>query len=72
LLLGGGVPILARPQGQKHTLVEDCFIDGVMDGEELVEAWKRAQPDENHEDTPWLNGLYEEPLPFMTQDFVLI
>jgi Heterokaryon incompatibility protein (HET) len=51
LLLGGEVPIVLRPKGDKYTLVGECFVDGVMDGEGLVEARKQARPDADHDDT---------------------
>jgi Heterokaryon incompatibility protein (HET) len=72
LLLGGEVPIVLRPKNGKYIFIGECFVDGMMDGEGLVEARKRARPDEDHSDTSWLNCLHREPLPFDTESFVIL
>jgi hypothetical protein len=61
--------MLLRPNGQKCTFVGEGSVDGVMDGERLVEARNQAWLDEKHNDTSWLNRLREEPIPF---GFVII
>jgi hypothetical protein len=43
-----------------------------MDGEGLIEAARRAQPEFEHSNTSWLYTLDEEPLPFEAEEFVLI
>jgi hypothetical protein len=71
-MLSGKAAILMRPKGERYSFIEKRFMDSLMDIEEDTEAQKQAQPKEDHEDTSWLTRLHEEPLPFETQDFVII
>jgi hypothetical protein len=71
LLLSGKVPFLLRPNGDEYELVGECYVHGLMDGEGLIQAKRRAQPDGDHNNTSWIYRLDEEPLPFETEDFVL-
>ncbi|KAI0460291.1 heterokaryon incompatibility protein-domain-containing protein [Xylaria acuta] len=41
VLLGGEVPFIVRPMGRgTYTLVGECYIDGIMDGETFQEDFK--------------------------------
>jgi hypothetical protein len=72
LILGAEVPLLIRTDGDKYVFVGECYVHGIMDGEGLVEARRRAQPDFDHTDTSWLGRLQEEPIPFEIEEFILI
>jgi hypothetical protein len=45
VLTGGEVPFVVRPTGSgTYTLIGECYIDGIMDGEALQEASARGMP----------------------------
>ena len=44
VLIGGGLPFLLRKQGDDHSLVCPCYVEGITDGE----AW-RGEDDERLE-----------------------
>ncbi|CAH0044919.1 unnamed protein product [Clonostachys solani] len=45
VLVGGEVPFAVRPTGNgTYTLIGECYIDGIMDGEALQEAASRGMP----------------------------
>ncbi|KAG8530604.1 uncharacterized protein KY384_004642 [Bacidia gigantensis] len=73
ILMGGDVPILLRPDpsDHKYEFVGECYMHGFMDGQALVEARRKAEPDYDHKDTSWLERLHEEPLPFPTVEITI-
>jgi hypothetical protein len=70
--LGGRVPIILRPCGDKYTFIGECYLHGFMDGEALVEARKASDTSYDGGDTSWLGCLHEEQIPFPTHIFSLI
>ncbi|CAG9994502.1 unnamed protein product [Clonostachys byssicola] len=45
VLTGGEVPFAVRPTGSgTYTLLGECYVDGIMDGEALEEASSRGMP----------------------------
>ncbi|CAI6039785.1 unnamed protein product [Clonostachys chloroleuca] len=45
VLTGGEVPFVVRPTGRgTYTLLGECYVDGIMDGEALQEASARGMP----------------------------
>ena len=70
--LGGQVPIVLRPCRDKFTLVGECYLHGFMDGEALVDARKTADTTYDDIDRSWLGRLHEEPIPFPTQEYLLM
>ena len=72
-LMGGEAPIILRydPSDGKYTLVGECYLHGLMDGQALVEARRVLEPDYDHLDTSWLQRLHEEPMPFPTATFTI-
>ena len=38
VLLGGEMPFILRPEGSYYTLVGECYVHGIMDGEVLEAA----------------------------------
>jgi len=71
LVLGGEVPFVLRRSDDEYELVGECYVHGLMDGEGLVEAAKRAQLGFDCGMPPGLYEWDEEPLPFKVEDFVL-
>jgi hypothetical protein len=71
LLFGGEVPLLLREAENGYTFVGECYVHGLMDGEGLVEARKRAHPEWDSKETAWLNELRSGHLQFDTEDFVI-
>jgi hypothetical protein len=71
LVLGGEVPFVLRCSDDEYELVGECYVHGLMDGEGLLEAARRAQPGFNCGMPPGLYDWDEEPLPFKVEEFVL-
>lgn len=71
LLLGGEVPLLLREAVVGHTFVGECYVHGLMDGEGLVEARKRAHPEWIDKDKSWLRNLQRGDLQFDTEVFTI-
>ena len=59
LLLGAEVPILPRTYEDSFISIEECYVSGLVDGEGLIEARKRADSDYNDSDTSWLQELHK-------------
>jgi hypothetical protein len=51
LLLSGEVPFTLRCNGDEYELVGECYVHRLMDGEGLIEAAGRAQPEFKHSNT---------------------
>jgi len=66
------VPLVLRPDGGKYTLVGECYIPGIMEGEALIEERKKADSSYDGFDRSWLNRLHEEPIPFETEEIFIM
>ncbi|KAK5039781.1 hypothetical protein LTS07_000276 [Exophiala sideris] len=76
IALGSEVPFLLRACADGgYKFISECYIHGFMDGEALVDEWKRQKPDADHGDISWLENLHDlqskGELPFETQEFIL-
>jgi hypothetical protein len=71
LLLGGEVPLLLREAGDEYEFVGECYVHGLMNGEGLIEARRRAQPNSNSSDVSWLETVHRGPRSFNTEEFII-
>ena len=69
---GGRVPLVLRPCGDKYTFIGKCYVHGFMDGEAFIDARIATDPSYDKTNRSWLKRLHEEPIPFSTQNFVVI
>ena len=73
LLMGGETPFLLRPAGDNYyTYLGEAYVHGIMDGEGLVNARRRADSTWTAEDSSWLQELGDPPFPFETEEVILI
>jgi hypothetical protein len=42
VLFGGRVPFVLRQQGKRYTLIGECYIHDVMDGE-AIDMWREGR-----------------------------
>jgi hypothetical protein len=47
VILGCDVPLVLRPVEDYYELIEDCYIDGIMKGEEMKDFEDRKMELEN-------------------------
>ena len=73
LLMGGDMPFLLRPAGDNYyTYLCEAYIHGIMEGEALVNARRRADSTWRAEGSSWLQELGDPPFPFETEEVILI
>ena len=73
ILMGGDMPFLLRPAGDNfYTYLGEAYVHGIMDGEALVNARRRADSTWRAEDSSWLQELGDPPFPFETEEVILI
>ncbi|KAH8754685.1 heterokaryon incompatibility protein-domain-containing protein [Hyaloscypha sp. PMI_1271] len=70
--VGGQVPIVLRPVGDKFTFQGECYCHGFMDGEAFIEARRKVDKTFDGDDVSWLERLHEESILFPMDEFVLV
>ena len=74
VLLGGSVPYLLRQacDENEYSLVGECYVEGLMKGEALLQARSIADPSYNFQNTSWIKRLHYTDRPFRTKDVIFI
>ncbi len=70
-MLSGEVPFVLCRSGDEYEPVSECYVHGLVDGDGLVKAARRAQLGFDYGMLPRLYEWDEEPLPFVVEEFVL-
>ena len=70
VLLGGDMPFVLRPKGDRFLFRGEAYVHGIMDGEALTKARQRADPSWTPT-TGWFEELRNGSLPFDTEEIIL-